>query len=94
MTNYSCSFCAKKNVKLWRETHVKNIKLKCADCLGAPALDVDNDGKVPTNTGRTDKIGAWIPAVPMKDANEEEGFWGYYSIPETESKWWKGLSSK
>jgi len=91
MTNYSCSFCAKKNTKLWRETHVKNIKLKCADCLGA--LDVDQDGKVPTNTGsRTDKIGSWIPAVPMKD--DEGGFWGYFSIPDTDAKWWRGLSSK
>lgn len=92
MTNYLCSSCAKRNVKLWRETHVKNIKLKCADCLKVG--DVDQDGKVYSDKLKchTDKIDNWIPAIPMK--GEDDGFWGYYSIPDTDAKWWRGLASK
>lgn len=90
MSHYSCSTCAKKNVKLWRETHIKNVQLKCATCLNA---DVDSDGKVLSKTGsKTDQIGKFIPAIPIKD--EEDAFWGYYATPETDMKWWQSLPSQ
>ena len=91
MSHYSCSSCAKKNVKLWRQTHVKNVQLKCSICLNCE--DVDSEGKILSKTGlKTDCIGNFIPAVPIK--GEDDGFWGYYSIPEADMKWWRSLLSK
>jgi len=88
-SNYVCSGCNKRGAKLWRETHVKQIKLKCAECLGV-SQQIDQDGKVLNNFGaRTDKVGAWIPAVPIKE--EDDGFWGYLSIPDADFKWWRSL---
>ncbi len=90
MTEYVCGGCNRRNVKLWREGNVRNVKLKCAECLGA--LDVDKNGQVLTKTGtRTEKIGTWFPAVPVK--GDDDGYWGYLSIPEEDFKWWRSLSN-
>ena len=62
--HYSCDFCGKKNVKLWRETYVQHIRPKCATCLEV-IEDVDQSGKVYSEklACRTDQIGYWVPAV-------------------------------
>lgn len=92
MSHYVCSGCNSRGVKLWREGNVKKVNPKCADCLGF--LDqLDQNGTVysdKTNT-RSDKVGNWFPAIPIK--GEDDGYWGYLAIPETDHKWWKSLSN-
>lgn len=87
--NYRCGKCKSTDVKLWRGVHgcadKDGNELLCARCL-APNVEVDASGKAPSDYGRSDQVGGWLPAVPVDDT-----FWGYSSVPSQDLEWWLTL---
>lgn len=94
-TNYKCCECGKTNIKLWREYMTANPSLYCCECAakkkGEDIHDIGKDGRHTSEYGETDKIGDYVPAVPIQ---EGDGYWGYTSVPYEGVKWWKRLPTK
>lgn len=95
---YRCSKCSATNCKLWRSSMSLHAELLCARCAaaksGVSTQLFDADGRHPLEgfeaTNKTDQIGSYVPAVPVKEA-EVETYWGYTSVPEYMCEWWRKL---
>lgn len=94
---YRCGTCDAAGVKLWREynTFLDHQSLRCATCAaadqGKDVSGIGPDGTYPSEYGRTDQIGWYVPAVPT-EANDT--YWGYTSVPEAGVRWWKNLPTR
>jgi len=91
-SEYKCGCCGATQVKLWRGYNEVPVKLLCATCAAKEAnkniAGIDSDGRRPTDMGRTDQIGFFVPAVPDE---EDVGYWGYTSVPTAGVNWWRRL---
>lgn len=91
--DYRCA-CGRTGVKLWRLPHFANNALLCCDCVcereGLDVSEMDATGRVPWRGMRTDQVGSWLPAVPVR-GDEPGSFWGYTSVPELDVVWWCAL---
>lgn len=92
--SYRCTVCGKHGAKLWREYQYLGSRriLKCADCV-ARAVIIDaaciaDDGTRNLAGSRTDRYGAWVPAVPTP-AND--AFHLFAEIPPAAYEWWAAL---
>jgi hypothetical protein len=94
---YRCTTCGVHGCKLWREyqTAACYTELVCCDCAGRSqgedVSDIDEDGKIAFDLGRTDAIGWRVPAVPTEDGST---FWGYTSVPDAGVMWWRRLPTR
>jgi hypothetical protein len=92
--NYVCSQCGATGRKLWRDYQMFARRLLCAPCAaedqGKDASDIDANGQRPSSIPgqRTYEIGWMVPAIPTA---ENDGFWGYASVPDTAVAWWRRL---
>lgn len=55
--------------------------------------EIDHEGKIESDFGKTDQIMGKVPAVPVFNSDTET-YWGYTIVPEEGVKWWKSLASK
>lgn len=93
--NYKCGECGATGCKLWREYQTSSPNILCAKCAAKNQKknidDIDAEGMRSSDVGgRTDQIGWYVPAVPLEDNN---GYWGYTSVPQPGCDWWKKLST-
>jgi hypothetical protein len=91
--DYKCSVCGATGVKLWRESYSSSVQLLCAfhagEKAGVSIEGIDAEGMLPSELGRqTDQIGYFLPAVPTED---NQGYYGYTSVPEEGVNWWSNL---
>lgn len=94
-SNYVCSRCGAKKVKLWRQynTLADHIELLCGPCA---LEDQDKEGPIDGDGKRMDdivgqpcdQIGWLVPAIPDED---NYTFWGYTSVPASGVRWWRAL---
>lgn len=96
LTDYTCSGCGARELKLWRELHV--VELKCAACATPTQVKsdaaykdacmrvLDADGVFTFTDG--DQLGGLVPAVPAEDGVT---FWNYSSVPSDRVQWWHAL---
>jgi hypothetical protein len=67
---YKCAKCGATGCKLWREYQTVNPQLLCAPCAAKDQdksiEGIDNNGLRPYENIRTDQIGWYVPAIPMK----------------------------
>ncbi len=78
---YRCLSCDAEGVRLWRDysTFLSHITLKCRVCAEQEQeMSKPDDG---------DQIGWRVPAVP----DDTGTFWGYTTVPEGASAWWRAL---
>lgn len=76
---YACHACGLHGAKLWRESHVSAVELRCVACVGGASHDV---------LAESDQINGHVPAVPAEDG---DGWWGYSSVPQAGCEWWYRL---
>jgi hypothetical protein len=96
--DYKCGTCGVQGCKLWREYQsFPPILLECCDCAAKSQKkdisSIDDQGMwdCPGGVGKTDSIGWRVPAVPTLDNN---GYWGYTSVPNEGVRWWSALPTR
>lgn len=98
--DYRCDNCGAYGVKLWLNHHLfkGRSELRCVTCAAKDQNEniamslVGADGKHWNKQGyKTDRIGLYLPAVPMKGRN---AFWSYILIPPAGMNWWRNLPTR
>jgi hypothetical protein len=93
--SYKCAKCGASGCKLWREYQCNSPSLLCCDCAAKDQKtnirSMGADGRYEGTYGKTDQIGWYVPCVPDE---EEVGYWGYTSVPETGCIWWRRLPNR
>ena len=93
--DYKCDSCGATGCKLWQQYQTFSPKLLCCNCAGKDqgkdVSSIDKNGRRPSEHGRTDQIGWYVPAVPDE---EGVGYWGYTSVPDSGVRWWRKLPTK
>ena len=100
-TNYVCTFCGKKKVKLWRPS-IAPFPLVCAKCAEKrPPIENPLDGSFPDlilmdlskdyssilfRSGTT----VMVPAYPAGNGV----FWKHYVAPDEVMNWWNELPTE
>ena len=91
-SDYKCGECGATSCKLWRQSQTFSPKILCAKCAAKDQgknINIDTEGRHSSGTGvRTDQIGLYVPAIPLEDEN---GYWGYTSVPQPGCDWWRNL---
>lgn len=94
---YQCGACGVTGVKLWRKSYEDGQWLLCAHCAcsdqGEDVTTLSQAGRVfrVMDGAATDQIGTYVPAVPLPEFENIEGFWAYTSVPLVGVLWWSRL---
>ena len=96
MSGIKCAVCGVQGCKLWREYQTFSPRILCAVHAAADQekdiSTLDDDGRRVSDVHprfRTDQIGWYVPCVPADD----DGFWGYTSVPDAAIEKWRTLPS-
>ncbi len=99
--DYVCRHCGATNCKLWRESGIFDLRLRCINCAGrcekADVSSIDCAGMVVDRfyhdlsiAHRNCNFGCHVPAIPDQ---QNWGYWAIGCIPPEAFLWWRRLPS-